>query len=218
VAAALAARDASERAAAVVVAGSLSHMVPVAAGRDVVDPGRVPSQAELSDAFHELAQILKAAGCELILLEMMYNPVRVPLVLEAALATGLPVWFGASARRAGDGRVISFDRNAEFELDSIARLIPASGVDAAGIMHSAADLIDEALLGVRRHFSGPLLAYPDSGYFEMPDWRFVDTLSPERYVEFCRGWRQRGAQIIGGCCGLSVDHIRAAAAALRDAE
>src|SRR5262249_55326754 len=72
----------------VVVAGSLSHMVPMARGTAVVDPVRTPSEAEMSDAFHALAYQLRDAGCELIILEMMYHPQRVPLVIAAARATG----------------------------------------------------------------------------------------------------------------------------------
>ena len=68
VAAARAARDSTPGAQDVVVAGSLSHMVPVAAGTAVVDPGRVPSPAEIGDALHAVAAGLKDAGCELIIL------------------------------------------------------------------------------------------------------------------------------------------------------
>ena len=65
VAAARDARDASRE--DVVVAGSLSHMVPVARGTAVVDPAQLPSEAEMSDAFHALAYQLRDAGCELIM-------------------------------------------------------------------------------------------------------------------------------------------------------
>jgi hypothetical protein len=47
-------------------------------------------------------------NCDLIILEMMYDPGRIPPALDAALATKLSVWFGASARRGRDGRPISF--------------------------------------------------------------------------------------------------------------
>lgn len=213
--AALRARDRSGN-KEVVVAGSLSHMVPVASGTMVVDPGQTPDDARIAEAFHELAQILRAAGCELILLEMMYNRRRTPLVLEAALSTGLPVWFGASARRAEDGCIISFDQLEELPLEAITGLIPEQGVDVAGIMHTSAELVAEALRSVRRHFEGPLMAYPDSGYFAMPDWRFVDVIPPDRFEAFCREWIEAGVQIIGGCCGLTVAHIEAAVRA-RDA-
>jgi homocysteine S-methyltransferase len=209
VAAARDARDASRP--GVVVAGSLSHMVPVARGTAVVDPAQLPSEAEMSDAFHALAQQLRDAGCELIILEMMYHPQRVPLVLAAAQATGLPVWFGASARPGRGGGVLAFHSYSDVPFDEIAALIPAKGIDAAGVMHTGAETVAEALAIIRRRFKGPLMAYPDSGYFEMPDWRFVDTIAPDRFASYSADWIAAGAQIIGGCCGLGVEHIRAAA-------
>ncbi len=39
-----------------------------------------------------------------------------------------------------------------------------------------------------------------------------DDLSVARYAEFAQSWIERGASIIGGCCGISPDHIRAIAA------
>jgi homocysteine S-methyltransferase len=194
----------------IAVAGSLSHMLPVAAGTAKVDQAQVPSNDELAHAFGELAGILKSSGVDHIMLEMMYEPNRVPLALNAALATGLPVWFGMSARRAPDGRVISFDQHQEIALSEITKLIPKTGVDVAGVMHTGSEIIGETLAAIRRDFAGPLSAYPDSGYFEMPDWRFVDVISPDRLETFYAEWISHGAQLIGGCCGLTVDHIHAA--------
>jgi homocysteine S-methyltransferase len=208
--AALRAREQTGTTDRVAVAGSLSHMVPVAAGSATVDAAKVPSNAEVSDAFYELASILRDAGVDHIMLEMMYNPVRAKLALEAALSTGLPVWFGMSARRAADGRVISFDALEEVAIATIAGLIPAQGVDAAGFMHTGAEIMSEALTAARPFFAGPLMAYPDSGYFEMPDWRFVDTIEPNRLQEFFSDWMQQGVQLIGGCCGLTISHVEAA--------
>jgi S-methylmethionine-dependent homocysteine/selenocysteine methylase len=45
----------------------------------------------------------------------------------------------------------------------------------------------------------------------MPNWRFVDTITPDRFASCCADWIAAGAQIIGGCCGLGVEHIRTAA-------
>ncbi|GBL21191.1 homocysteine S-methyltransferase 2 [Acidimicrobiaceae bacterium] len=194
----------------IAVAGSLSHMVPVAAGTAKVDQTRVPSNDELAHAFGELANILKDSGVDHIMLEMMYEPNRVPIALNAALATGLPVWFGMSTRRAADGHVVTFDQHQEIPLEEVTKLIPKSGVDVAGVMHTGAELISDSLAAIRKHFAGPMSAYPDSGFFEMPDWRFVDVISPERLETFFSDWISNGAQLIGGCCGLTVDHIHAA--------
>ncbi len=213
VAAARAARDTTPLAHDVVVAGSLSHMVPVAAGTGVVDLGRIPSLAEIHDALHLVATGLKEAGCELIILEMMYEPSRVKLALDAALGTGLPVWFGLSARRGAAGKAVSFHSFDELPIATLVDLIPAHGVDVAGVMHTGAEIMQSALDELRAQFKGPLMAYPDSGYFEMPEWRFVDMISPARYQQFCVDWLRSGVQLVGGCCGLGVEHIEAASRA-----
>ena len=213
--AALRARDAAPDPARILVAGSLSHMVPVASGTAVVDPSKMPSERVIAEAFLELAEHLKRAGCDLIILEMMYNPKRLPVALQAALATGLPVWFGMSARANPAGEPISFDQLEEIPLSRIAGLIPAKGVDVAGIMHTPAPLIGAAERELRRYFKGPLMAYPDSGYFEMPDWKFIDVISITTFEGYCLEWLQDGVQLLGGCCGLTPAHIEAAARARR---
>ncbi len=195
------------------VAGSLSHMLPLIPGTDIVDKNLVPSEAAMSDGFHELANILKDAGVDLILLEMMYNPTRVPLALEAAISTGLPVWFGTTVRRSGDDEVISFDKHEDIALSEVIQLVPDEGVDVVGVMHSPSDIISDALKEIKKQFSGPLSAYPDSGYFESPDWNFNDIIAPNRLEEFFSKWLDQGATILGGCCGLGLDHIRAAVSA-----
>ncbi len=210
--AALAARKTSGR-EHVVVAGSLSHMAPVVPNTDRLDPARIPSDAKIEDAFHELAGALKSAGVDHIMLEMMYHPGRTRLALKAALATGLPVWFGASARRSQTGATLSFHHLDDLPLEAIADLIPADGIDAAGVMHTGSDVMQDALAIVKSRFHGPLMAYPDSGYFAMPDWRFEEIVSPPDLKAFYRKWLTSGVRLIGGCCGLTVAHIEAAVAA-----
>lgn len=92
------ARDASGR-PDVLVAGSLSHMCPIVRGAAQPDPTRRPSIAAMAEAISELALLLRDEGCDLILLEMMYDPRRLGPALDAAMQTGLPVWAGFSARR-----------------------------------------------------------------------------------------------------------------------
>ena len=208
--AALRARDLAPAGRNIAVAGSLSHMVPVAEGTAVVDPKKTQPLSQISDALFELANVLKSSGVDHIMLEMMYEPTRIPLALEAALSTGLPVWFGMSARRTTDGKVVSFHAFDDLPIDEITRFIPKQGVDVVGVMHTGAELISECLATNRKTFDGPLSAYPDSGYFEMPDWQFVDLIEPTRLESFYRQWMNEGVQLIGGCCGLTVEHIDAA--------
>lgn len=209
--AALAARESQGARDTALVAGSLSQMLPVTAGTNSNDAALVPSDEAVADSFFELAEILRSAGVDLLILEMMYDPHYARMAVQAAKATGLPVWFGLSARRAADGRILSYDHAVERSVDDVAAVIPSQGVDVAGCMHTSPDILGTALEAVRRHFQGPMLAYPESGYFEMPEWRFVDVIEPARLEQFFREWIAAGVQVIGGCCGLGIDHIEAAA-------
>src|SRR5262249_6126039 len=89
-----------------------------------------------------------------------------------------------------------------------------AGGHVFGIMHSPVDATTEALDVLRARWSGPLMAYPESGYFEMPNWRFVEVSAPRGYAAEGREWGGSGRRILGGCCGLSVDHIREGAVTL----
>jgi homocysteine S-methyltransferase len=115
-----------------------------------------------------------------------------------------------SARRTTDGRVVAFHAFEDLPLDEITKFIPKTGVDVAGVMHTSAEIVCESLRTIRKTFSGPLSAYPDGGYFEMPDWKFVDVIEPTRLETFFEEWTSLGAQVIGGCCGLTVEHVDAA--------
>jgi len=194
----------------VLVAGSLSHMVPMSSsGAESADPYSGVGREKFCAALHEAAGLLKDGGCDLILLEMMYHPQRFQCVLEAALATGLPVWAGFSARRGENGEVLSFFGEDNIPLEELTSLLPPKGIDAAGIMHSNVNITGPALDILRRSFKGPLYAYPDSGFFRIPNWQFEDIISPPELTAYAIDWIADGVSAVGGCCGLSVEHIEA---------
>ena len=204
------ARDAAGR-DEVAVAGSLSHMLPMLGGTDRTDLGRAHSRVEMTSAFGALAGLLRDAGCELILLEMMYHPARMPAAFEAATASGLPVWAGFSARRGADGAVLSFATDRDIPFAEVVQVLADYEVAAAGVMHSASDVIADAIAILREVYDGPLTAYPDSGYFKMPNWQFEEVIAPAALRGFAETWIAGGVQVIGGCCGLSPEHIAALA-------
>ena len=84
-------------------------------------------------------------------------------------------------------------------------------------MHSAFDVTEDAVRIMRKNYTGPVGAYPNAGYWERPNWVFVDRLSPDEYLTGARRWAEAGATIVGGCCGVGVEHIRALAEGLKGA-
>ncbi|TVR71301.1 MAG: homocysteine S-methyltransferase family protein [Spirochaetaceae bacterium] len=193
----------------VLVAGSLSHMAPFVANSAQPDLAQAPSRAAMAEAFTEMATFLRDGGCDLILLEMMYYPERMHAAFEAALATGLPVWAGFSARRGAEGQLLSFAPDREIPFGDLVGILADYDLAAAGVMHTPSHLVTEALEILRDSYTGPLLAYPDSGYFRMPEWQFDEIIPPDEFFRYASQWIADGAQIVGGCCGLSPEHIDA---------
>lgn len=196
----------------VCIAGSLSHMVQVLAGQKR-DFAGLPAMPVVQGWFDEAADQLAEGGVDLIVLEMMSEPVLAPMALSAALDTGLPVWVGLAVVQGQGGALVSRSRP-EVTLDELLARMPLTAVQAAGVMHSDARIVSAVLRRVREHFDGPLMAYPDSGHFRMPNWQFEDVMPPATFADWCVTWRDEGTRILGGCCGLGVEHIRALASRL----
>jgi S-methylmethionine-dependent homocysteine/selenocysteine methylase len=211
------AREAREEtgAAEVAVAGSFSTMRPVAPGSDRTSRRREWSIGEARPLMRRKAEGLARAGADLIIMEMMRDLDYSLWATEAAVATGLPVWAGLSVERRADGRLAGFGRE-DWALDDIVSGLMSTGATVCCVMHSSPNDTGEALEAVRRRWSGPLGAYPESGYFAMPDWQFVDIIAPADLLARAREWRGLGATILGGCCGIGPDHIRALSEAFGD--
>ncbi len=168
------------------------------------------------DSYREQADALAEAGCDLILAEMMIDTENAALVLDAANATGLPIWIGLSASVDSDGQVTGYHAEIDFagmpagDFASVADSILAHGGQAAGIMHSEIEATAPALDVLRERWSGPLMAYAETGKFTCPDWDFTQAVSPDDYADIAADWvANHGVTIVGGCCGTGTDHIRA---------
>jgi len=200
------AREARDRASGgrdVWVAGSMSTMAPGA------DPARRPPVARMSAILAEQADLLARAGADLIVLEMMRDVDYAVGAIDAAGATGLPVWVGFSCRRAADGVVRMFSGvRDDLAFEDIIGPVMAKGGSLLAVMHSEAGDTGPAIEVAKRRWQGPLAAYPESGHFVMPSWQFVDVMTPEDLLAYAMDWLRQGVQVLGGCCGLGPEHIR----------
>jgi len=196
----------------VAVAGSFSVMRPVIVGSDRSMPPDAWTEAEARPLLARKAQILKDTGVDLIMMEMMRDGDHSLWATEAAVATGLPVWVGLSIQKREDGVLAGFGRN-DWALDDIVAPLMQAGAKVCSVMHCNVNDVTPALEIIRRHWQGPLGAYPESGFFQMPHWQFVDIIAPLDLVEAARPWRQAGVTVLGGCCGMGPEHIQALSAA-----
>jgi homocysteine S-methyltransferase len=196
------------------VAGSMSTMRPMQSGTDRNNLAHEWPENEARALFRRKAEGLKQAGVDLIMMEMMRDTDYAVYACEAAMATGLPVWIGLSTERSATGVLQGWGR-ANCAFDAISSRLATLNPDVMSIMHTSPNDTDDAITALKKHWTGPIGVYPESGYFRSPDWDFVDVILPEALVEASRRWRDLGAVAFGGCCGTNPDHISALAKEFR---
>jgi S-methylmethionine-dependent homocysteine/selenocysteine methylase len=194
----------------VCIAGSMSTMRPMTSGSDRNNLSIAWSQKEARSLFARKARALKAAGSEMIMMEMMRDTDYALFACEAALQTNLPVWIGLSAEPAKGGGLQGWGRD-DCAFEDIARTLTALKPDAMCIMHTAPNDVAPALEILRQYWNGPIGVYPESGYFKSPEWQFEATITPENLVGFAMVWQSMGVTIFGGCCGTGPEHVAALA-------
>ena len=161
----------------ILIAGSLSHRGPIAEGTAIPNRQDKASIHQLENALTELGNILREEGCDFILLDMMYDPERMRAAFNAAEKTGLPIWAGFSARQSKNGDLFSFLPEPDIPLIELLTILSDFNPDASGFMHTQSDAIESSLKVLKKKFTGPLFAYPDSGYFKSPNWQFENIIS-----------------------------------------
>ena len=184
-----------------------------------------PYSGDLKREFGGMARVLAECGVDFLLPEYMggstvcESPIAdCVTAVEVCAATGLPVFLGVCCVT---------DKGTMYHGESFRELAEAlAGCDLAGIllMCSYPDEISVCLPELRKVFSGPIGAYGHIGYNEneefgsSPDEPYfsidIGEYTPERYAEFASDWKKVGAQIIGGCCATTPEHIAALPAAV----
>ena len=179
---------------------------------------------ELKLWFREQAELLVESGVDLLLIETLASESSVMrAAVEAASDFDVPIWAALSCARDRKTGELSlgveesssqsqtfYAYHEPFDL-ALDKLVAQGGSSALLVMHSEVDVTQPAVRSLSNKYKGPVGAYPNAGYWQRPEWIFVDQISPDDYVAKARAWVDEGAQIIGGCCGIGPEHIRALA-------
>lgn len=165
----------------------------------------------VGQAAREQAEVLAESGVDILALEMCERVELSEAVTDAIIGLGLPVWMGVSARTHQGQTELATASYADCSFEEIVKRISSYPVDIVNIMHTQIPDVDRAFEIVRRYWSGPIGIYPESGFFTMPNWNFVDVISPEDLVAEANTWVKNGVRLLGGCCGLGPEHIKALA-------
>ena len=194
----------------VLVAGSLSHQIPYEdAFRSQEEKDKYIKKLTpeyFRKSFDDLAFFLADNGCDFILLELMYRPDRIDIIFDSASKVGLPVWAGFSSRNK-DG-LIALTTDYEYSFKKMISNVKHHKLDAVGIMHCDIGVIEESIKELKEIYDLPIMAYPEVAVFNFPRYDMSNVIQPNDYLVEAKKWKNAGAQIIGGCCGTTVEHIK----------
>lgn len=168
-------------------------------------PTGEPNKNTLFEDIFEQAVILRDAGADLLMLEMMLHLDLTLITLDAALKTGLPVWVGLSCKKNNDGNICLLGGDL---LTDCLKELKKKSVPLVNIMHTEVDLISECLDVLDADWDGYVGVYAHTGLYKNPEWIFDDIISPEDYAGASKTWIERKINIIGGCCGIRSEHIK----------
>ncbi len=166
---------------------------------------------EARAAFAEQMQILVDGGVDLLIVETMpaLNEARQALEAAHKVAPHLPIVVMVTV----DDEITCLDGASP---QQAAALLTEWGASAVGVNCSTGPTtVLTAIEAMRPATRLPLAAMPNAGVPRAVEGRNIYLCSPEYMASFARKAVTAGAQIVGGCCGTTPNHIRAMRSAIR---
>ncbi|MEX3009950.1 betaine--homocysteine S-methyltransferase [Hoeflea sp. TYP-13] len=161
-------------------------------------------------AFEEQIKGLKAGGAEIAWIETMSAPEEIRAAAEAAVNCGMPFTYTGSFDTAGKTMMGLHPKDIHQVTDDIAGSPIAVGANC-GV--GASDILASLLEMSDANPQGTIIVKGNCGIPEFHGSEIHYSGTPPLMAEYARLAVDAGAQIIGGCCGTSCDHLRA----MRDA-
>jgi methionine synthase I (cobalamin-dependent) len=173
----------------------------------------VMTEQQIRRNLDEQVRILVEAGVDFLIAEPTGELQQRKLVFEAAAASGLPFWAGYKCHLDERTQTVlsSYESNMPLA-EELEVLLPLGG-DVVSIFHSDMDDTTRALPVVKSKWQGPICVYPEAGrrdyVYGLADPKETNKHTIEQWLAFARRWKAEGVRVIGGCCGIGVEYIRA---------
>lgn len=174
---------------------------------EFVFPLGTRKEEEFVEVFGEEVSFL-AEGADAIAIQTMTALEELVAAVRAAKETGLPVIGSMAFQPEVPGK--GFRTIMGVGIEQMVRRLEEEGVDALGANCGTVDIADMVRIvrQMRELTSLPILAEPNAGRPRLVDERTVFDQTPEVMAEHVRALVEAGADIVGGCCGTTPDHIR----------
>jgi 5-methyltetrahydrofolate--homocysteine methyltransferase len=180
----------------------------------LLEPYGTYTEEQFYDNFREQALILAEGGADGLIIETITDLREALCALKACKAAAeLPVIVTMSyATTAKGGRTVMGSTVAE-----VAIALEENGADAVGA--NCGELSPEEMAQIaalyKEHTSLPVLIQPNAGKPKLVEGRTVYDMSPEDFADGMIKCLESGASLIGGCCGTTLDHLKAVVRRLR---
>ena len=191
----------------VLIAGDVGPL-----GVRIAPYGRVKLE-EARAAFAEQIKALAEAGADLIVIETMSDIYEIQEAVKAAKETcSLPVVASVTFTR--DDRTLLGDSPSK-----VARRIADAGADVIGVNCSGGPSQLLRILKQMRQAvpTGKFWVKPNAGWPEQVSGRIMYPADAEYFGDYALSFRAAGANIVGGCCGTTPQHIASMKKALESA-
>ena len=169
------------------------------------------TEEQVREAFVEQAKALVDAGADAIIIETQTGLEELGIGIQAAKEAGAPCVIGSMAYDVTlDGSTfrtmmgIDPERAAEFMMEQGADIV-ALNCGTRMDMHRAKEAVER----YKGATELPVMAQPNAGQPKLVNMKVVYDETPEEMVKGVAPLLDSGANIIGGCCGSTPDHIRA---------
>jgi homocysteine S-methyltransferase len=166
---------------------------------------------EARAAFAEQIEALATAGVDFLVIETMpaLNEAHEALAAARAVAPELSVLVMVTV----DDESNCLDGSSP---EQAAALLTEWGAGAIGVNCSTGPAtVLTAIEAMRKATDLPIAAMPNAGMPRAVEGRNIYLCSPEYMASFARKAIAAGAQLVGGCCGTTPNHIRAMRSAMR---
>lgn len=180
----------------------------------MLEPYGTYKESQFYDAFKEQAEVLAEFGADALLIETVFDLREAACAVRACKENcSLPIIVSISFTTEEKGGRTMMGDSAE----QCAQSLTDAGADAVGA--NCGDLDPSQMAVVVSYFSTatklPILAQPNAGKPGLVGEKTVFEMAPEQFASGISECLQAGANLVGGCCGTTPEHIRAVAEMLR---
>jgi len=182
----------------VLVAGAIGPL-----GVELTERSRVTKQ-QAAEAFQRQAKVLVEAGVDFLILETFSSTKELLIAIRSVQRdTDLPI---VAQMTVNEYNETAYGQRIETAISRIASEEPVTAVGLNCSVGPSGML--SCLELIRKVTTKPISVQPNAGLPRQVEGRSLYMCTPEYMAEYAKRFFERGANIIGGCCGTTPAHIK----------